>query len=140
MVGLNSATPSSIISFVLDVEKKLSKRYLELAKENAEFNKVGEECIRDAEKLERIFKETVVELSLEPIQGFDVDELRREVDILLSLENRISATLNLISKLEKWYMSFSKAIVSISPEASMQLRKMAKSKEKQKKLLESLRG
>lgn len=140
MVGLNSATPSSIISFVLDVERKLGERYLELAKRNAELGKLSEECVRDAEKLEKIFKETVVELSLEPIQGFDVDELRREVESLLGLEDKISATLNLISKLEKLYISFSKVLVSISPEASMQLKRMAKGKEKQRKLLESLRG
>lgn len=140
MVGLSSATPSSIISFVIDTEKKLSHifSYLAEAKKEAEgkLKKMAEDCIRDAEQLEKVFKETVIELSLEPIEGFDLVLLRNEIENLLNSEDKLNGIVKAISKLEELYLSFAKAIVSISPEASMQLKKMARKKEKHKNMWE----
>jgi len=135
VVGLSSATPSSIISFVIDTEKKLSHifSYLAEAKKEAEgkLKKMAEDCIRDAEQLEKVFKETVIELSLEPIEGFDLVLLRNEIE-----NYKLNGIVKAISKLEELYLSFAKAIVSISPEASMQLKKMARKKEKHKNMWE----
>lgn len=135
--------PTLIISFIVETGKKLSETLDSIAEVKGEagkeLKKIAEDLRKDAEQLERIFKETVVELSLEPIEGFDVDSLREEISNLLGSEEKVSGLIKAISRLETLYNSFARSIASISPETSMQLKKMARKKEKYRKFLEALK-
>ncbi|MDK2795495.1 MAG: hypothetical protein PWQ22_714 [Archaeoglobaceae archaeon] len=135
--------PTLIISFIVETGKKLSETLDSIAEVKGEagkeLKKIAEDLRKDAEQLERIFKETVVELSLEPIEGFDVDSLREEISNLLGSEEKVSGLIKAISRLETIYTSFARSIASISPETSMQLKKMARKKEKYRKFLEALK-
>lgn len=132
--------PSLIISFIIEVEKMISGVLESLAEsKGGELRKMAEDCRRDAEQLEKVFKETVVELSLEPIEGFDVASLKNEIVNLLASAEKIPGLLEVISRLEKIYTSFAKSIASVSPETSMHLKKMLRKKEKQKIYLSSLK-
>jgi len=135
--------PTLIISFIVEAEEKIAGCLESIAEVRGdakdELKKIAEECRKDAKQLERIFKETVVELSLEPLEGFDVVSLRTEIEGLLNSKDKVSGLIEALSKLEKLYTSFSKSISSISPETSMQLKKMLRKKEKNKKYLESLK-
>ncbi len=135
--------PTLIISFIVEAEGKVADGLESLAEVRGdakdELRKIAEECRKDANQLERIFKETVVELSLEPLEGFEVVSLRTEIESLLNSKDKVTGLIEVLSKLEKLYTSFSKSIASISPETSIQLKKMLRKKEKHKKYLESLK-
>jgi len=135
-------TPSSIISFISEIENTLADIYRILAerfeRHSEQFKKFEETCREDITKLDNIFKRTVTEMILEPITGVDLENIKKDLELDKLSEGSISRDwiLETLSRLNSLYILIGKKLESVSPEAAMYIKNMAKKKEIQRKFIE----
>lgn len=133
---MDLGTFGAIIKFALEIEGKVSDFYKNLgeyAKDEALVGLLGDLVIRGQKRiqtLERIRRENVTEMILEPIEGLDPNSFGIETDASIALDDAKIKTMvtRIESTLQKFYTSAARKI-DFLPEAEYALELFAEKNE-----------
>lgn len=136
VISLDLGTFGVIIKFAMETESKVNdfyKEVSEVAKNDALVRLLGDLVIRGRKRintLERVRRENVTEMILEPIEGFDSDSFGINADASLALDDatiRIMAN-NIENTLQKFYTTAARKI-DFLPEAEYAFELLAEKNE-----------
>jgi len=144
VISLDLGTFGVIIKFALDIEGKVSDFYKEIGehtKDEVLMGLLGDLVTREQKRiktLERIRRENVTEMILEPIEGLDSDSFGIETDVSRALDDETIKTMatSIENTLQKFYTAAARKI-DFLPEAEYAFELLAEKSEEFIKRLEA---
>ncbi len=144
MISLDLGTFGAIIKYAMEIESKVNDFYKEVseaAKNDALVRLLGDLVTRGQKRintLERVRRENVTEMILEPIEGFDSDSFGIDADASLALDDATIRTManSIESTLQKFYNTAARKI-DFLPEAEYAFELLAEKNEETIKHLEA---
>jgi rubrerythrin len=140
-------TFSSLISLIINIESQEAQFYREMAGrlENRELSifllSLSENCMRNAELIDKRRRETVVEMALEPISGLNIGSYMEKINSIISSGEMgdIDKAIELSRIIEDLYAKASSRIASISPDTSELLSRISRRKSGERRRLEEFK-
>ncbi len=137
VVMVETYTFSALMRQVVEFEKKLGDVAKKVAEEYPDIKilrELAEDSNKNARTLEKLMRETVVEMTLEPITGIDLERMMNE---LKKMDDNagLDEIPKLSSTLSDFYVEISSKIRQMSAETSMYLKKVSR---KRKRVVQTL--
>jgi len=137
VVMVETYTFSALMRQVVEFEKKLgdvSKKVVEEYPDIKILRELAEDSYKNAGTLEKLMRETVVEMTLEPITGVDLERVMNE---LKKIDDNagLDEIVELSDTLSELYLEVSSRIRQMSAETSMYLKKISR---KRKRVVQNL--
>ena len=142
VVSLETYTFSSLMREVVEIEQKLGeicRKSFEGHPDIRTLKEIAERSEKNAEALMKLVRETVVEMTLEPISGVSTGKISEKLESLSGKNDPVQIR-EICGLLSEFYTHVSRKISQISAETSMYLKKLARERKKDLQKLEKELG
>ena len=148
MAGQVKYTFSHVMSSLVELESKLTEFYREAAKRTHQnelrdtFSSFSEKSSTRKDALERVRRESVVEMALEPITGLELQTHSRQIDSVLRDEGMsdLQKATVLESVVQDVYTETSTKVIYTSADASILLDRLSQESLKRRNSLSTMQG